>query len=229
MHIQVESVRYIGSEGDVSVTARLSNGKSGETFVFVVPVRFYEKSGIAVGELDEERFEELATEAGIHAAFKRGLRILQYTSLSKRALAQRLVEKGVSKQDAAGAVERLEFLRYLNERNNAMRLVQLSLKKGWGRTRILADLRQKGYDASTCRYAEICLRHANFERRAARVILKRFGGVPEDEKTKQKLQRTLLTLGYTYSEINSAQTLLLECDDLDALARGDLMDSLCFE
>lgn len=227
--IEVESARYIGSEGDVSVTVRLSSGKSGENFVFVVPVRFYEKSGLAVGEIDEERFEALATEAGIHAAFKRGLRILQYTSLSKRALAQRLVEKGVSKQDASGAVKRLEYLRYINERNSAMRLVQMSLKKGWGRTRILAELRRKGYDASTCRYAEILLRTTNFERRAARVILDRFGGVPEDEKGKQKLQRTLLTLGYTYSEINSAQALLMGCDDLDALARGDLMDDLCFE
>ena len=229
MSIEVESARYIGSEGDVSITVRLSNGKSGESFVFLVPVRFYKSSGIAPGELDEERFEELAAEAGVHAAFKRGLRILQYTSLSKRALAQRLVEKGVSKQDAAGAVERLEYYRYFNERKNAMRLVQLSLNKGWGRARIMADLRQKGYDASTCRYAEILLRHANFERRAARVILKRFGGVPEDERGKQKLQRTLLTLGYSYSEINSALTFLEECDDLDALARGDLMDSLCFE
>ena len=227
--IEVESARYIGSEGDVSVTVRLSSGSSGETFVFVVPIRFYEKSGIAVGEIDEERFESLATEAGIHGAFKRGLRILGYTSLSKRALAHRLVEKGVSKQDAAGAVERLEFYRYFNERKNAMRLVQLSLKKGWGRTRILADLRRKGYDASTCRYAEILLRPANFERRAARVIFDRFGGVPEDEKGKQKLERSLLTLGYSYSEINSAQALILECDDPDTLARGDLMDELCFE
>lgn len=229
MPIQVESVRYIGSEGDVSVTARLSNGKSAESFVFVVPVRFYEKSGIAVGEIDEEQFEALATEAGIHAAFKRGIRTLGVSSLSRRALFRRLVEKGVSKSDAEAAVSRLERFGFIDERKNAMRVAQLSLKKGWGQARILADLRQKGYDSSTCRYAEMLLKRANFERRAARVILKRFGGVPEDEKGKQKLQRTLLTLGYTYSEINSAQTLLLDCDDLDALARGDLMDALCFE
>ena len=63
MSIEVESARYIGSEGDVSITVRLSNGKSGESFVFLVPVRFYKSSGIVPGELDEERFEELAAEA----------------------------------------------------------------------------------------------------------------------------------------------------------------------
>ena len=229
MQIQVESARYIRSEGEVAITARLSNGKSGETFVLVVPVRFYEQSGIGVGELSEERFEALAEEAGVHAAFKRGVRILEIASHSKRALLRKLIEKGISKQDAEKAAQRLERFGYLNERKIALRIAQLSLKKGWGRMRILADLRQKGYDNSACRAVEICLDRVNFERRAARVILKRFGGVPEDEKIKQKLYRTLVNLGYSYSEIGGALTFLEECEDLDELYRTDIMDSLCFE
>ena len=228
MHVQIESARYIQAEGDVSVTARLSNGQSGESFVFIVPIKFYEKSGISVGELDEERFEALAAEAGVHAAFKRGLRILQHTSLSRRALAHRLVERGVSKQDAAGAVERLEFYRYLNERTNALRVAQLSLKKGWGRMRILADLRQKGYDASSCRRVEICLEHVCFERYAVKVLQKRFGGLPEDERERQKAYRLLVNYGYSRDEIKRAFTALAE-DDVDSLDRGDLLGALSFE
>ena len=228
MRVQIESARYIQAEGDVAVTARLSSGQSAERVVFIVPVRFYEQSGISVGELDEERFEALAAEAGVHGAFKRGLKILQNTSLSRRALAHRLTEKGVSKQDAELAVERLEFYRYLNERNNAMRIAQLSLKKGWGRMRILADLRQKGYDTTACRRVELCLDHVDFERYAVKVLQKRFGGLPEEERERQRAYRLLVNYGYSHTEIKRAFAALAE-DDVDSLGRADLLSALNFE
>lgn len=228
MRVEVESARYIGSEGDVSVTTRLSNGKSGERFVFVVPVRFYEKSGIAVGEIDEERFEALATEAGIHAAFKRGMRTLEVSSLSRRALARRLIEKGVSLQDAEAAVARLERFGFIDERKNALRVAQLALKKGWGRMRILADLRQKGYDASACRRVELCLDRVDFERYAVKVLEKRFGGLPEEEKERQRAYRLLVNYGYSSTEIKRAFTALAE-DDVDSLGRRDIFNALSLD
>lgn len=228
MSIKVESARYIGSEGDVSVTVRLSDGKHGERVVFIVPVRFYEQSGIAVGELDEERLEALAAEAGVHAAFKRGMRTLEVSSISRRALARRLVEKGVSKQDAEGAVERLERFGFIDERKNAMRVAQLSLKKGWGRMRILADLRQKGYDASACRRVEICLDRVDFERYAVKVLERRFGGLPEEEKERQRAYRLLVNYGYSNTEIKRAFAALAE-DDVDSLGRADLLSALSLD
>ena len=225
MMVEVESARYISSEGDVSVTVRLSSGNQGERIVFVVPIRFYEQSGIAVGALDEERFEALAAEAGVHAAFRRGIRTLAVSSLSRRALLRRLVEKGVSKQDAEGAVARLERFGFIDERKNAMRVAQLSLKKGWGRMRILADLRQKGYDASACRRVEMCLDRVDFERYAVKVLERRFGGLPEDEKERQRAYRLLVNYGYSNTEIKRAFTALAE-DDVDSLGRRNVFNAL---
>lgn len=228
MRIEVESARYISSEGDVSVAVRLSNGTNGERLVFVVPVRFYEKSGIAVGELDEERFEALAAEAGVHSAFKRGMRTLEVSSLSRRALARRLVERGVSKQDADAAVARLERFGYIDERKAALRVAQLSLKKGWGRMRILADLRQKGYEPSACRRVELCLDRVDFERYAVQVLQKRFGGLPEDEKERQRAYRLLVNYGYSNAEIKRAFTALAE-DDVDSLGKRNIFNALTLD
>ena len=228
MRIEVESARYISSEGDVSVAVRLSNGTNGERLVFVVPVRFYEKSGIAVGELDEERFEALAAEAGVYSAFKRGMRTLEVSSLSRRALARRLVERGVSKQDADAAVARLERFGYIDERKAALRVAQLSLKKGWGRMRILADLRQKGYEPSACRRVELCLDRVDFERYAVQVLQKRFGGLPEDEKERQRAYRLLVNYGYSNTEIKRAFTALAE-DDIDSLGKRNIFNALTLD
>ena len=178
MSIRVESARYLQSEGDVAVTVKLSEGASNESVVFIVKVRFFEKLGIAIGEIDEETLDALAEEAGIHAAFKRGVNILQYTSLSKKALTYRLIEKGISKGDAERAVERLEFLRYLNERKSAMRAAQIAAKKGWGAARIMREIKAKGFDDGSCRQVRQCLDNVSFERHAVEVLQKRYGGLP---------------------------------------------------
>ena len=228
MSIVVESVRYIHSEGDVAVTVKLAQGKSNESAVFVVRIKFFEEQGIGVGEIDDETLEALAEESGIHSAFKRGLHILQYTSLSKKALEYRLLEKGVSKYDAERAVERLEFLRYLNERKSAMRAAQIASRKGWGYARIMREIRAKGFDDAACRQVEMCLEHVSFERHAAELLQKRFGGVPEDEKERQRAYRFLLNYGYSHAQIKRAFAALAD-DDIESLGRENIFRALSFD
>ena len=225
MNIRIESMKRLSGWGDVSVTVKEGSGRSSEALVFVVSGRFFEDARLEIGEIDEEMLEALATEAGVHAAFKRGINILRYTSLSKKALAQRLREKGIAAADAAAAVERLETFRYIQEKNSAVRVAQLAEKKGWGAARILREVKAKGYDEHACSFVRSCLKQVSFERHAAEVLQKKFGGYPEDERERQKAYRLLVSYGYTGSEINRALAALRD-DDLDSLGKRDLLASL---
>lgn len=225
MDIRIESTKRLSEWGDVSVTVKQGDGRSAEALVFVVSDRFFKENKIGTGAIDEETLEALATEAGVHAAFKRGINILRYTSLSKKALAQRLREKGIAASDASAAVERLEFYRYIQEKNNALRVAQLAEKRGWGAARILREVRAKGYDSTACSLVESCLKHVDFESHAAAVIERRFGGYPEDEKERQRAYRLLVSYGYTNSEIKRAFAALKD-GDIESLGRRDMLARL---
>ena len=90
-----------------------------------------EDFGLYIGkELTEEETQQLLTAAGKMSAKMRAVRIVSATSVSKRDLEERLVRKGEDPDQAREAVDWMEDLHLVDDRNTAEQVVHSCISKG---------------------------------------------------------------------------------------------------
>ena len=77
------------------------------------------------------------------SARERAIRILSATSVSKRELEKRLVQKGEREEDAKQAVQWLEELKLLDDKQTAEQIVRNGAAKGYGAARVKQMLFEK--------------------------------------------------------------------------------------
>ena len=94
-------------------------------------------------ELSEEETQQLLNAAGKMSAKMRAVRIVSASSVSKRALEERLVRKGEDPQQAKEAVEWMEELHLVNDRSTAEQVVHSCISKGYGLARAKQALFEK--------------------------------------------------------------------------------------
>jgi len=94
-------------------------------------------------ELSEEELERLLTAAGQMSAKMRAVRIVSASSVSKRDLEDRLVRKGEDPQQAKEAVQWMENLNLVDDRNTAEQVVHSCIAKGYGLARAKQALYEK--------------------------------------------------------------------------------------
>ncbi len=94
-------------------------------------------------ELSQERLENLRESAGAYSAKMRAVRIVSASSVSRKTLEQRLIQKGESAQQAKEAVEWMEDLRLLDDRQTAAQIVSRCISKGYGKSRAKQVLYEK--------------------------------------------------------------------------------------
>lgn len=92
--------------------------------------------------LSEEEMACLRQAAGQMSAKMRAVRIVSATSVSKRALEERLVQKGEDPDQARQAVQWMEELNLVDDRTTAEQVVRSCIGKGYG----LARARQALYE-----------------------------------------------------------------------------------
>ena len=103
-----------------------------------------EDFGLYTGmELSEEQLEALRTAAGQMSAKMRAVRIVSASSVSKKDLQQRLIRKGEDPEQAKEAVQWMEDLHLLNDRNTAEQVVHSCISKGYGLQRAKQALYEK--------------------------------------------------------------------------------------
>ena len=103
-----------------------------------------EDFGLYIGkELSEEELEQLQTAAGKMSAKMRAVRIVSAASVSKRDLEERLVRKGEDPDQAREAVQWMEDLHLVDDRNTAEQIVHSSISKGYGLQRAKQALYEK--------------------------------------------------------------------------------------
>ena len=83
-------------------------------------------------ELSEEQFDSLQKAAGQMSAKMRAVRIVSASSVSKKDLEHRLVQKGEDPEQAREAVQWMEDLHLVNDRNTAEQVVHSCISKGYG-------------------------------------------------------------------------------------------------
>ena len=103
-----------------------------------------EDFGLYTGkELSQEEYDALMTAAGKMSAKMRAVRIVSASSVSKRDLQERLVRKGEDPEQAREAVEWMEDLHLVDDRNTAEQIVHSCISKGYGLQRARQALYEK--------------------------------------------------------------------------------------
>ncbi len=94
-------------------------------------------------ELTDEEWKALQDHAGQMSAKMRAVRIVSASSVSKRDLEERLVRKGEDPDQAKQAVQWMEDLHLVNDRNTAEQVVHSCISKGYGLQRAKQALYEK--------------------------------------------------------------------------------------
>ena len=147
----VSAVKRAGKDA-LTLTVALDAG--GERRL-TVPASLYERIGSpGVGAvLSDTALSELSFEAEYLYACRSAIRILEYGDNNARTLRDKLARKGVSREAAQAAVEKMVSLGYIREGEQARRLaVGYARRNLWGERKIVSALTAKGYsraDAET--------------------------------------------------------------------------------
>ena len=94
-------------------------------------------------ELSDEEWKALQEQAGQMSAKMRAVRIVSASSVSRRDLEERLVRKGEDPEQAKQAVQWMEDLHLINDRNTAEQVVHSCISKGYGLQRAKQALYEK--------------------------------------------------------------------------------------
>ena len=95
-----------------------------------------EDFGLYAGlELSDEQMQKLETAAGEMSAKMRAVRIVAASSVSKRDLEHRLVQKGENPQQAKAAVAWMSEMSLLDDSKTAEQIVSRCITKGYGLAR----------------------------------------------------------------------------------------------
>ena len=140
----VSSLRRAGKDA-TSLTVALDGG--GEV-TLSVPASLYERLGKpGIGDpLPDAAVSELTYASEYRLACRHALRILEYGDNNARTLRDKLVRKGISREVAGEAVEKMVSLGYIREGEQARRLaVGYARRNLWGPRKIVSALSAQGY------------------------------------------------------------------------------------
>ncbi|MBQ8398137.1 MAG: RecX family transcriptional regulator [Clostridia bacterium] len=151
-----------------------------------------------------EQIDLLDEAAEQFAAIEQGLRLLSYGDSTEAALARKLRERGYAPDTAAAAAAQLRERGYIDETAQIERFLRDELRKGRGKTRILAAAREKRYGDAAITHLRDRLSQVDFVEICAAVIEKKYGEFPTDPAARQKAAAALMRLGFSWGEIKAA-------------------------
>ena len=149
-------------------------------------------------ELTENELSALQTAAGQMSAKMRAVRIVSASSVSKKDLEQRLVRKGEDPQQAKEAVQWMEDLHLVDDRNTAEQVVHSCISKGYGLQRAKQALYEKRIPKQ---YWEEALADYPDQWDKIEDFLRSRLDSDSDEKQKKKAIDALLRRGHSYGTI----------------------------
>ena len=171
-----------------------------------------EDFGLYTGmDLSAEEYDRLLTAAGQMSAKMRAVRIVSASSVSKRDLQDRLVRKGEDPTQAKEAVEWMEELHLLDDRNTAEQVVHSCISKGYGLQRAKQALYEKRIPKQ---YWEEAL--SDYPDQMDKIVsfLRSRLDDGADQKQVKKAVDALLRRGHSYSKIREGLNIIsLDSDE----------------
>ena len=146
MIIELVSVLVLNEGKEVSLEVELRQGESSDRRTFKMPRSIFESFGISEGEITRENVSDIMDADERYRALKRAFDILAYGRNSKKTLEDKLRHRGFSAKISHDIAEYMKNNGYIDEGEDAVREVDICLRKLWGSRRILMHLHQRGYD-----------------------------------------------------------------------------------
>ena len=160
-----------------------------------------EDFGLYIGkELTEEEKAQLLTAAGKMSAKMRAVRIVSATSVSKRDLEERLVRKGEDPEQAKEAVQWMEDLHLVDDRNTAEQVVHSCISKGYGLQRAKQALYEKRIPKQY--WDEALQDYPDQSEKIEKFLRSRLDG-DSDQKQIKKAIDALIRRGHSYGAIRN--------------------------
>ena len=119
-------------------------------------------------------------------------------------LAEKLIHRGVSRENAEAAVAELIEKGYIDEEKDIMRLCDSMISKKYGPRKILVALRGRGYGREALAVAEEYLSDTDFSVVCESLIATKIKKIPENRDEMKKLIAKLTALGYNVSDVKKA-------------------------
>ncbi len=163
-------------------------------------------------ELSSADMKKLRDAAAALSAKMRAVRIVSASSVSKKDLEQRLIQKGEDAQKAKEAVAWMAELELIDDRKTAQQLVSRCISKGYG----IARAKQALYEKRIPReYWEEALEDYPDQQESILTFLQNKLGNQWDDRDLKKAFDALIRRGHSYSAIRKAMEILsMELEDL---------------
>lgn len=155
--------------------------------------------------------DELRNAAGAMSAKMRAVRIVAASSVSKRDLEHRLIQKGEAPNQAKDAVQWMSDMELVDDRKTAEQVVNRCISKGYGVARAKQALYEKRIPKE---YWDAVLEDYPDQQDAIISFLRSRVCDSCDPKDIKKAMDALIRRGHSYSTIRQAmQQLMLDADD----------------
>jgi regulatory protein len=152
-------------------------------------------------ELSDDEMNELRKAAGQMSARMRAVRIVSASSVSKRDLEQRLVQKGEDPEQAKEAVQWMSDLHLVDDRQTAEQVVARCVSKGYGLARAKQALYEKKIPKEY--WNDVLADYPDQTEKIVDFLRSRLGDEPSEKDTKRAID-ALLRRGHSWSEIRQA-------------------------
>lgn len=163
-------------------------------------------------ELSETDRSKLTDSAGEMSAKMRAVRIVAASSVSKRDLQHRLIQKGEDPEQAKAAVQWMSDMSLLDDKKTAEQVVSRCIHKGYGLARAKQALYEKQIPKEF--WEEVLADYPEQTDKIMDFLDSRLGEHPTDKELKRAID-ALLRRGHSYSAIRHAmQEMAVESDEI---------------
>ena len=208
MTIELVSVLRINEGKEAEVTIELREGDKSDRRQFLLPATIFDSFGIREGEISREDVMTVMDAEERYRALKRAFDIIGYGRNSTKVLEDKLRHRGFKPEICRDIAEYMRDNGYIDEDDDAMREVDVCVRKLWGGRRILMHLHEKGYDNSAINVAKEYLSEVDFVELCVSLIRAKFGTIPKAESERNKIMSSLIRYGYSTTEIKNAAKII---------------------
>lgn len=212
MKIEIISVSAMSEGAEMLLALVLSNdeGKRERRKLLLFTEQYLELGVRRGSVIDEETFEKIEEMSKVCKAMRKGSDLLSYSASSKVRLAQRLRGKGIDRESAEIAAQRLGDMGLINEELDVERLVASSLKKLWGKKRIYRELCAKGYERDFVSAELSKIDDELWVENCVALFRKKHKTFTDDPAVQKKIIASLVRNGYSFTEIKRAIEIIEE-------------------
>jgi regulatory protein len=176
---------------------------------YLISKKKFNQLGIKTYDVDAETVSRIAQAHVLSDAVNKGIDLLSYADNNPEQIKRKLMERGYPRETAEEAAAELEEMGLIREDGQAKRAAEVMARKMKGPSRIKSELYQKGYSGEAVAGALVHIgEEFDFDEICARLIRKKYGGVPAESDARRRMVQFLVRSGFSGANIREAENRL---------------------